>query len=66
MKYSIGVKEVWEQIYEVEASSEKEAVQKLKDYKFLYTCSDDVELIENLFEFSHELDSEHWTVYETK
>lgn len=65
MKYKIGVKEVWEQMYEVEASSKEEALMKLENDMFFGTEEeDDIMVDNNAFEFSHTLEKDEWAVYD--
>lgn len=64
MKYKIGVKEVWEQMYEVEASSKEEAVAKIENEIFVGVDEEnEINLTEDSFEFSHTLEKDEWTVY---
>ena len=63
MKYRVGVKEVWEQMYEVEANSVEQAMNKLE--RDLYEAdTEGVAIIDCEFEFDHTLEKEDWVVYE--
>jgi hypothetical protein len=58
MKFRVGVKEVWEQGYHVEAESPEEALE--------IVAAGGGELIEGDFEYSRSLDSDGWSVEEAK
>lgn len=62
MKYRIGVKEIWEQMYEVEASSEEEAVMKTEAY-LMSADDEDVTLLEEELAIDYVLDKDDWAVY---
>lgn len=60
----IGVKEVWEQVYEVEASNEEDAIMKLENNLFFGADENDEIMVDNnSFAFSHALPKEDWAVY---
>ncbi len=61
MKFTIRVREVWLQSYEVEASSKKEALEK---YLSQHMTSDDVKVVDDEFEFSHALNVNLGMVWE--
>jgi len=61
MKYRIGVKEVWEQMYEVEADSPEDALSKVEDS--LYGVVSEAKICENELDLSYTLDSDEWSVY---
>jgi len=63
MKYRIGAKEVWEQMYEVEASSKEEAIEKLETFMF-DEIIDEVRVLEDEFELDYVLEKDQFVVYE--
>lgn len=62
MKYLVGVKEVWEQMYEVEAESEDEARDKVEG-DMIGAEQEGVILLEDSFELCHTLEKDYWSVY---
>ena len=54
MRYIITRREVWTQGVQIEADSKEEAIRKVAD--------GDGEVIESLFEYSHTLDPDTWTL----
>ncbi|MGV9141486.1 MAG: hypothetical protein ACOC1X_00960 [Promethearchaeota archaeon] len=65
MKYLVGVKEVWEQMYEVEAESVDEARDKVEK-DITIAEQEGVVLLEDGFELSHTLEKEYWNVYDVE
>lgn len=65
MKYLVGVKEVWEQMYEVEADSPEEASQKVEN-SLMYGDVEgpEVTILEDSFELNQTLDKDEWSVYD--
>ncbi|MGV9141485.1 MAG: hypothetical protein ACOC1X_00955 [Promethearchaeota archaeon] len=62
MTYLVGVKEVWEQMYEVEAESEDEARDKVEG-DITRAEQEGVVPLEDSFDFSHTLEKEYWNIY---
>lgn len=55
-KFDVLVREVWIQVYEVEASSQEEAIKK--------TWNGEATIAEGRIEYSHRMKSELWTAEE--
>ncbi len=63
MKYIVGVKEVWEQCYTVEAENEDEARKKVSDNIF-FNENEETKLLEDQFAFDHiDTNIDNWPVY---
>lgn len=56
--FKVFIREVWVQEYEVEASSEKEAITKVSRGLG--------DMVEGSLEYSHALDTDTWTAEEDK
>ena len=56
MEFIVEVREVWIQPVEIEAVSEKEAIEKVRE--------GEGKSIEDGFEYSHTLSTDKWTVHE--
>ena len=63
MKYIVGVKDVYEQCYEIEASYKEEAVSKLDDS--FVKPDESIKVREDDFSFLYCLDDEY-TIHELK
>lgn len=65
-KFRVGVKEVWEQMYEVEADTKEDAIMKLDNTISFGDVdeAEDVLIMENEFEVDCVLDKEDWVVYD--
>lgn len=57
-KFAVSVKEVWVQVYEVDANTPEEAIQK--------TVSGEAKVSDGRIEYSHQLDTSTWSAEEEK
>lgn len=63
-KFRIGVKEVWEQMYEVKADTKEEAIQNLKNSMFFGGEDEHVAILENEFSLCNIQEGEGFVVYD--
>lgn len=57
-KFDVLVREVWVQVYEIEADSQEEAIQR--------TWKGEATLADGRIEYSHRMKPEEWTAEEQK